>query len=710
MSDELHVPLNHLPLRTKLARQGTRLVNSVSRTLGRGEGTVIGGHVGLLIDPNAPRHLSEGRTVVLVSGTNGKTTTTRLVAQALSHAGPVVATTGANLLTGIMATLANANDAASVVLEVDEAYLDKAIHLVHPRIVVLLNLSRDQLDRFNEVRMLAKRWHDTLHLTPDIEVVANADDPMVVWVARDHPKVSWVGAGVLWHQDAVGCPECNGHIVFEGTGWHCGSCSLSRPEASSWVEGDVYYTTSSRLPVHLELPGRCNVGNAALAAVAAKIIGIPAPTALRSMAEVHDVLDRYARLQLAGVQTTLYLAKNPGGWAELIDMLKGKEDPLVMGINARIADGKDTSWLWDVPFEEFAPRHVVVTGERRWDIALRLEHAGVSVAVAHSMEHAIRAAAAVGSGSHVDVIGNYTAFQDLRHDIRHKIITELPRHAYDALEVPCTSPAGRVAPGHIHHRGSGEALHIVVLYPDLLGTYGDTGNGQILANRAAWRGLPVLLTHVRADDEVPTDADCYCLGGGEDAPQTLATTLLQGTTVTAGPLHRAYMRGAFILAICAGFQILGTSYPGAGGVIHEGTGLIDVATRKGEGERAVGELRSIPSLALVSAFHEYIIDGAQQVAFLTGFENHAGRTVLGEGVPPLGRVEAGIGNGDGSGGEGALLPRLIGTYMHGTACARNPALADLILGVVTGAPLAPLPDDAARALRAERFAAVKKLP
>ncbi len=695
-----------LPFRTRLARQGTRLVNGISRSLGRGEGTVIGGHVGLLIDPHAPRHLSEGRTVVLVSGTNGKTTTTRLVAQALSHAGPVVATTGANLLTGIMATLANANDAASVVLEVDEAYLDQAIQLVHPRIVVLLNLSRDQLDRFNEVRMLAKRWHDTFLLSPDVEVVANADDPMVVWVACGLPKVHWVGAGVLWHQDAVGCPECNGRIVFDDKGWHCTGCDLSRPDAPAWVEEDVYHTATSRLPVHLNLPGRCNVGNAALAATAARLVGIPAPTALRSMAGVHDVLDRYASPTLVGVATTLYLAKNPGGWAELIDMLQDHTDPLVMGINARIADGKDTSWLWDVPFEEFAPRHVVVTGERRWDIALRLAHAGVSAAVAGSMEQAIRAAAAVGSSSHVDVIGNYTAFQDLRHDMRHRVITAAHRAPYAALEAPCAPQAARVAPGSIHQRGSGEALHIVVLYPDLLGTYGDAGNGQIIANRASWRGIPVFLTHVRADEEVPTDADCYCLGGGEDAPQTLATSLLQGKTRTSGPLHRAHARGAVILAVCAGFQILGRAYPGAGGAIHEGIGLIDIATRKGEGVRAVGELRCIPSTALLAALRGAGVADSPQELFLTGFENHSGRTVLGEGTSPLGMVEAGIGNGDGSGTEGAFLPGIIGTYMHGTACARNPFLADLILGMVTGTALSPLPDDAARELRRERRAAV----
>ena len=202
-----------LPPRARLAVAATRSVNAVSRALRVGSGTVLGGRAGLAVDPSLLDRLAAGRPVALVSGTNGKTTTTRLLAVAVEAgtAGAVVTNaTGANMPAGHVAALAAGPPSVPVVLEVDEGYLAGLVRSLGPAVVVLLNLSRDQLDRTNEVRMLAGRWRDGLAAasghTAETTVVANADDPLVVWAAAAAPRVVWVAAGLGWRLDAVGLP------------------------------------------------------------------------------------------------------------------------------------------------------------------------------------------------------------------------------------------------------------------------------------------------------------------------------------------------------------------------------------------------------------------------------------------------------------------------------------------------------------------------
>ncbi|BCY06613.1 type 1 glutamine amidotransferase [Actinoplanes sp. L3-i22] len=228
-------------------------------------------------------------------------------------------------------------------------------------------------------------------------------------------------------------------------------------------------------------------------------------------------------------------------------------------------------------------------------------------------------------------------------------------------------------------------LRIVWIYPDLLSTYGDRGNMLILAHRAAARGIPVETYEVRSDMQMPTTADIYLIGGGEDGPQALAAQRL----ITDGGLHRAVAQGASVLAICAGYQLFGHSFF-AKGTKCAGLGLLDINSDRGE-TRAVGELRGD-------------IDPRLGLPPLTGFENHGGRTHLGAHAAPLARVTGGIGN-DGQ-TEGAWAGKIIGTYSHGPALSRNPALADLLLRWSTGADrLAPLDDTWSERLRGERLAA-----
>jgi CobQ-like glutamine amidotransferase family enzyme len=218
-------------------------------------------------------------------------------------------------------------------------------------------------------------------------------------------------------------------------------------------------------------------------------------------------------------------------------------------------------------------------------------------------------------------------------------------------------------------------LRVVTVHPDLLGTYGDSGNALVLVQRARWRGVPATLVEAPSGKPLPQGGDIYCLGGGEDAPQTRAAIDLR----SGQALSSAVGSGAALLAVCAGFQLLGEAFAGPDGDLQQGLGILDMRTRRGSGRRAVGELMSKACGRLGLA------DDSRT---LTGFENHAGRTDLGEGVEPLGEVLRGVGNAVGNGSavavDGAVAERVVGTYMHGPVLARNPALADILLGWVLG--------------------------
>ena len=235
-------------------------------------------------------------------------------------------------------------------------------------------------------------------------------------------------------------------------------------------------------------------------------------------------------------------------------------------------------------------------------------------------------------------------------------------------------------------------VEVVLVYQSLLGIYGDRGNAQVLAKRLAWRGYDAVLTVVEPGDPLPDTGQVYLLGGGEDAAQVSAVRAL----ASDGGLQRAVDRGAAVLAVCAGYQIVGRSFTvGENDDVIEGLGLLDVTTTRGP-VRAVGEILSRWTGR----------DGDDQ--WLTGFENHGGYTRLAPGVPALATVEIGVGNcADGS--EGAVAGKVIGTYPHGPLLARNPALADHVLELALEEELQPLVRPEVTELRRQRLAAVRRL-
>jgi UDP-N-acetylmuramyl tripeptide synthase len=466
------------PLRAKLATSVSKGAAALSRATGRGDGAVIGGRLGLMIDPELLAHLADGRQIALISGTNGKTTTTRLSTAALGVLGPVATNSlGANMPTGHTSALAKAGDTPYAVLEVDEHYLPQVLASTSAQVVALLNLSRDQLDRAKEVAMMAQLWRDALRGRP-VRLVANADDPMVVWAASVGDQVTWVAAGQRWHDDSWVCPECGGPIervevsvarpadptgaaatpgepaatgeaTGEATGdaagqggvgepsgaevasvelasqptigsgggapdadWHCTKCDLRRPTPQWTIDGTaVVDPLGGRHEISLQLPGRVNRANAAVALAVAAQFGADPATALPRLAEVASVAGRYAQVQRDGKAIRLLLAKNPAGWLEAFDM--AEVAPTLLSINARDPDGLDTSWLFDVDFSPLSGRPVLITGDRAFDLAVRLE---VNEIPFRHMRNFREALTATPPGR-LEVIANYTAFQDIRAEL-----------------------------------------------------------------------------------------------------------------------------------------------------------------------------------------------------------------------------------------------------------------------------------------------------
>ena len=231
-----------------------------------------------------------------------------------------------------------------------------------------------------------------------------------------------------------------------------------------------------------------------------------------------------------------------------------------------------------------------------------------------------------------------------------------------------------------------DALTLVSVYPDLLGTYGDAGNVKALQYQARRHEISLDIVTVAPGEAIPQTADMYVLGGGEDSAQTAAVRAL----IADGGLNAAAESGAVVFAVCAGYQMLGEAFPDATGAPVAGLGILDIRTDRLP-KRAVGELAA-----------EALIPG---IPTLTGYENHGGATHLGPGVSPLARVTRGVGNGDGY--EGATKGRVLGTYLHGPGLARNPRVADTLLGWCLDRELPELPQAEIEALRADRLRAAQ---
>jgi lipid II isoglutaminyl synthase (glutamine-hydrolysing) len=438
-----------------------RVAANLSRRLGRGGGTVIAGHVVPRIDPNAlatvTRRLALGS--VLVSGTNGKTTTTRLISHILRGAGPrpMHNRSGANLVTGLVTAVVQQTDlrgwprADVGLFEVDEATLPAALGYIRPRAVLLSNLFRDQLDRYGEVHFVASLWERAIGALPaETALILNADDPSVALLGREHPGAVYfglgdasVGTGDVSHaSDARLCAVCGAayaySVAFYGHLGHyrCPGCGLSRPapavEAVSvtlrGVDGtDVRFRTPrGDVCARLSLPGLYNVYNALAATACTLALGLELPAIKAGLESFTAAFGRLERARLDGRDLFLALVKNPVGFDEVLRMVLAQEGrrTLLIVINDHFADGTDVSWLWDVEFERLNGRVdvAVCSGTRAEDMAVRLKYAGVPVSrivVESDPQRALAEAVARSASTEtVFILPTYTAMLEVRDVLR----------------------------------------------------------------------------------------------------------------------------------------------------------------------------------------------------------------------------------------------------------------------------------------------------
>ncbi len=425
-----------------------RAVGVLARAGGHG-GTSLPGKVLLALDPGAVSRmgasLPEGS--VLISATNGKTTTAALAAQILAAAGvPTVHNVaGANMAGGVAsALLGRARDARLGLFEVDEFWLPDLARTLEPRVLLLSNLLRDQLDRYGELETIAERWAAVVAST-SARLVLCADDPLVADLGRERSGTIHFGIedeamasprGLLHASDSTRCRACGAdyayaHVYVAHLGaYACPGCGRARPApavhaseiALDGLRGASFTLTTpaGSARVRTTLPGLYNVYNALGAAALGVALGCELDAIARGLASTSAVFGRGERLTLGATELSIMLVKNPAGANEVLRLLgaqDGAHDVLAV-LNDAIADGRDVSWIWDADFELLAPRvrRVTCSGSRAAELALRLKYAGVPeqrIAVEAQLDRALDGALAHAQGE-LYALPTYTAMLALR--------------------------------------------------------------------------------------------------------------------------------------------------------------------------------------------------------------------------------------------------------------------------------------------------------
>lgn len=450
-----------MTLRTAAAIAAGKLARAGLHTLGRGA-TALPGLVTLTLDPSALGRMTAGiaHGAVLVSGTNGKTTTSRMLSDIVRAAGwsPIHNRSGSNLDRGIAAELVATSDWMGTpggdvgIFEVDEASIPRVLGRLQPRVVLVTNLFRDQLDRYFELAQLAARIRSSFSsLAAGTTLVLNADDPLVVRLGDGHggrvvhfgiddPSVGGTIAQNI--SDATHCPRCSTRLEYRRVvlghvgDWSCPSCGFERPAAEVSAKRVVLERGGTVLelggplasisdPVRVPLPGLYNAYNALAALAVARALDLPLPIAARALAEFRPAFGRLEVIEAEGRRLRLVLVKNPAGFNAAIASLleQGGKYRLLAALNDRDADGRDVSWIWDSDFEALVPavEHAVITGLRGRDLALRFKYAGLErerAEVVDGWAAAIRRAIDLAPPeSEVVVLTTYTALLALRDEL-----------------------------------------------------------------------------------------------------------------------------------------------------------------------------------------------------------------------------------------------------------------------------------------------------
>jgi UDP-N-acetylmuramyl tripeptide synthase len=434
-----------LAVETLAARAAARL----SRLAGTGGGTTIPGKLLWKLDPGAidalALRLRDG--AALVSATNGKTTTTAMVAEILRDRRLAWNSSGANLVSGVASTLLAARDAELGLLEVDEGALPEVARRVRPRALLLGNLFRDQLDRYGELEHIAERWRESVGRLPDETLlVVNGDDPQVGDLGRDRERTVAYGLddpahareGLQHAADSRYCVRCGRPYVFEAAyvghlgDYRCPACGHARPALAvvareielAGLAGASFSleTPAGATRVRLPLPGLYNVYNAVGAAALAQGLGAPLEEIREGLERFGAAFGRSERIAVGDKSLLVLLIKNPAGANEVVRTLQDAGAPplLLVALNDAIADGQDVSWIWDVDFEPLlaATERVIASGDRAAELALRCTYGGLpeeALEVEPALEAALdRGLALTPAGGELVVLPTYTAMLALR--------------------------------------------------------------------------------------------------------------------------------------------------------------------------------------------------------------------------------------------------------------------------------------------------------
>ncbi len=438
-------------MRAQLATAAARVAAFGSRASGRG-GTSLPGKVLLKLDPRALSRLAAPlKTRVILSATNGKTTTAAMTASILTLTGArlVHNRAGANMAGGVATALLQ-GDGDTALLEVDEFWLAGVAEAVVPDVLVLCNLFRDQLDRYGELETIAERWGAVVEaLAPGTELVLNADDPLVADLGRDRAATYFgvedrsVALAQMQHaSDAKHCRRCGAPYIYDAHYlghlglYHCDSCGARRPEpkvvaseiALDGIRGATFtlIIDGRRAIVRLALPGLYNVYNALAAAALATSLDVSLEDIVAGLQDTAPAFGRAEAVAIADRDLSILLIKNPAGANEVLRTLAledGRHDVLAV-LNDRTADGHDVSWVWDADFELLADRigRVTCAGTRAAEMALRFKYAGVDeerIVVHDALPEALDSALSAGSGP-LYALPTYTAMLELRDLLTHR--------------------------------------------------------------------------------------------------------------------------------------------------------------------------------------------------------------------------------------------------------------------------------------------------
>jgi UDP-N-acetylmuramyl tripeptide synthase len=429
-----------------------RTAGALARRLGRG-GTSLPGKVLTRIEPHAIGRLGARlpQGSVVVSATNGKTTTAAMIAAILGRTGTrlVHNRAGANMAGGVAAALAAASRRGDPggdlgLFEVDEFWLGAVAAELRPRAVLLANLFRDQLDRFGELEIIADRWAEIVAgLEAGTALVLNADDPLIADLGRDRTAVFFgvdddaLALPQLQHaSDSKHCRRCGAAYVYDAIylahlgHYHCPNCDARRPEPAIAAEAVelrgirsaafTLRTEAGERRIELPLPGLYNVYNALAAAALCLSLGAGLDDVAAGLAAVEPAFGRAETIELDGRPTSILLVKNPAGANEVLRTLalEGLELDLFGVLNDRVADGRDVSWVWDADWELIAPRvrRMTCSGTRAAELALRLKYAGTDAARLHVVEDPERGldAALAGGDGPLYALPTYTALLELQ--------------------------------------------------------------------------------------------------------------------------------------------------------------------------------------------------------------------------------------------------------------------------------------------------------